>query len=214
MSKEYLDVFDANYKHIGVENKDVVHKNGLWHHVFHCWIVNPKNKSLILQLRSHKKSVYPDCFDVSAAGHIHAGENVIDGAREIEEELGINVNKNDLIYLGQYIDVEDMSTNKIPSYQNREFVFTYFFKNEMQLDEYVLQKKEVDAVYEIKIDDALKLFSGEVDEVKINGVLRKKKEKVIRIVKYRDFVPRGERYFLKIAIMAERFCEGKKHLVI
>jgi len=214
MVKEYVDIFDANYNYLGVDSKDSAHENGLWHQVFHCWVVNPKNRTLILQLRSAKKSVYPNMLDISAAGHLQAGESVIDGVREVEEELGIEVNKKDLIYLGEYIDIEDMSTNKINSYKNREFVFSYFLKDERSLNEYIPQKKELDGVFEIKIADAMKLFSSEINKLKINGVLGKKNRVVENVVSYGDFVPRGKRYFLKICIMAERLCDGEKHLTI
>ena len=52
-----------------------------------------KNKpayELLLQKRSHDKDSFPDCYDISSAGHVPAGSSVLDSAiRELSEELGI-----------------------------------------------------------------------------------------------------------------------------
>ena len=37
---ELLKVFDENYKYICDETRENVHKKGLWHETFHCWLVD------------------------------------------------------------------------------------------------------------------------------------------------------------------------------
>ena len=57
-------------------------------------------KELLLQKRSATKKSHPNCWDISGAGHIRAGESVIEGAiRELKEELGIEANENDLRFI-------------------------------------------------------------------------------------------------------------------
>ena len=57
-------------------------------------------KELLLQKRSVTKKSHPNCWDISGAGHIRAGESVIDGAiRELKEELGVEVEEKDLQYI-------------------------------------------------------------------------------------------------------------------
>ena len=41
MSK--IDIYDDNYNYIGVEDKQVVHRNGIWHRVFTCQIFNSRD---------------------------------------------------------------------------------------------------------------------------------------------------------------------------
>ncbi len=53
-----------------------------------------------MQKRSATKKSHPNCWDISGAGHIRAGESVIDGAiRELKEELGVEVEEKDLEYI-------------------------------------------------------------------------------------------------------------------
>lgn len=60
----------------------------------------------MLQRRSASKKSDPNCWDISGAGHIRAGENIIDGAiRELKEELGVEVKDRDLQYI---------ATKKVP----------------------------------------------------------------------------------------------------
>ena len=169
---EYIDIFDANYNLLGQEEKDKAHLDGLWHHTFHCWIIRPNNK-ILLQLRSKDKSTHPDKLDISAAGHLSSGETLMDGIREIKEEIGIDVDEKRLRYLGCLKSASDIPTKK-GIFLNREFVHTYFLQDDTPLDKYVLQESEVDGVYEMDIQDGLKLFNDEVESIKIIGISRER----------------------------------------
>jgi 8-oxo-dGTP pyrophosphatase MutT (NUDIX family) len=46
---------------------------------------------VVLQKRAATKDVWPGRFDASAAGHVRFGETPAEAAREIEEELGLEV---------------------------------------------------------------------------------------------------------------------------
>lgn len=79
---EYIDIFDENNNAINkIEEKTQAHENGKFHRTAHVWIMNNK-KELLLQKRSAKKKSHPNCWDISGAGHIRAGETVIDGLLE------------------------------------------------------------------------------------------------------------------------------------
>ncbi len=84
---EYIDIFDENNKPIGTtKEKTQAHEDGDFHRTAHIWIIN-KNKELLLQKRSATKKSHPNCWDISGAGHIRAGETVVEGAiRELKEE--------------------------------------------------------------------------------------------------------------------------------
>ncbi|WP_107840072.1 NUDIX hydrolase [Metasolibacillus meyeri] len=105
MDSELLKVFDRNGAHIGTATRAEVHSKGLWHETFHCWFVSKEKNNYFLhfQLRSAEKRDYPNLLDISAAGHINAAESVVDGIREVYEELGVDVAIEDLIYIGTLV---------------------------------------------------------------------------------------------------------------
>ncbi|WP_394220025.1 NUDIX domain-containing protein [Halobacillus trueperi] len=102
---EMLTIFDEKEKPIGVKERDKVHEDGNWHETFHCWMFRAEggNIHLLLQQRADHKKDFPSLFDITAAGHIEAGEDVLlAGVREIEEEVGLTVGAEDLIHQGDF----------------------------------------------------------------------------------------------------------------
>lgn len=83
---EYIDIYDESNNPTGkIKEKTKAHKDGDFHRTAHIWIINDKHE-LLLQKRSATKKFHPNCWDISGAGHIRAGETVIGGAiRELEE---------------------------------------------------------------------------------------------------------------------------------
>lgn len=105
MSKEFLKTFSENYEEISFLPREEVHKNGLLHEVVHIWIISSKNlknnPEIYFQQRSRLKKTYPLCFDITCTGHISKDETPQTAAvREIYEETGLSVSKDDLFYSG------------------------------------------------------------------------------------------------------------------
>jgi isopentenyl-diphosphate Delta-isomerase len=99
---EKIDVLDSTGEKIGVENRDIIHKKGLWHRSVHVLIFN-KKKEIILQKRNSTREINPNFWTVSASGHVKSGQNPIDAAiSETFEELGVYLKKNQLKYLCEY----------------------------------------------------------------------------------------------------------------
>lgn len=98
---EYIDILNDDGKLSGKTClKSEAHKNGFFHQSAHIWIFD-KNKNVLIQKRAADKDTFPNLWDISVAGHISAGELPIDAAiREVEEEVGINITKNQLQYIG------------------------------------------------------------------------------------------------------------------
>jgi len=68
-----------------------VHRDGDWHRSVHIWIGDDKG-NLMLQRRSKFKDTFPNCWDVSAGGHITGYDSVMETAvREVEEEVGLEL---------------------------------------------------------------------------------------------------------------------------
>ena len=77
-----------------------VHTDGDWHRAVHIWIYNSQG-NLILQKRAAGKDTFPGRWDVSVGGHVTSGDSVLDTAlKEVQEELGMDINVADLEALG------------------------------------------------------------------------------------------------------------------
>ena len=98
---EMVDVLTETGKSTdNVEMKQLCHKKGLWHKAVAVFIINSK-KQVLLQKRSKNKKMWPDMWDISAGGHVLAGEFGFQAIiREIKEELGLSVKKEEIIFIG------------------------------------------------------------------------------------------------------------------
>jgi isopentenyldiphosphate isomerase len=211
---EFIDVFDANLVPVGSEERNKAHFDAQWHKAFHCWIISSECGGKILFQSRTAYVDFPHCLDISAAGHILAGENLDDGIREAQEELGIDINMSDLFSLGYRVEVQDLSNGK----KNREYQSVYMAKINLSLEEYNPQIEEVAGLYWINLKDALNIFSGNQSEADIVGIKYDEKTnsylKHERCISISDFLPRIQNYYLTIAIMAERLLSGNNIISI
>jgi len=210
---EFLDIFDAQMKHIGTAERKEVHTKGFWHKTFHCWIVRSENGkgSVIFQIRDKAKDAAPNKLDITAAGHLEAGETPEDGLRELREELGVVIDYDKLKFLGIRITASE-NGDKI----NKEFAHVYMFRDDRDLSGYQMQENEVSGLVEIDIADGLKLCAGEISSIK-SKVLRNINGKVassVEQIKFEHFIPRIDSYYYKVFIMAERLLLGNHYISI
>jgi isopentenyldiphosphate isomerase len=102
---ELLEVFDARGRPTGrARPRGAVHHDGDWHQAFHCWVLRTgttSGREIVLQQRSLHKDTFPSHWDATAAGHWRFGETPEQAAREIAEELGIQVPFSELRYVGR-----------------------------------------------------------------------------------------------------------------
>jgi isopentenyldiphosphate isomerase len=81
------------------ETKDVVFTQGLLHGAAHVWMwrMRQTGPEVLLQKRASIKRTWPDCYDISAAGHIDLNEDPITAAiREADEEIGLATTEDQL----------------------------------------------------------------------------------------------------------------------
>ncbi len=105
-----IDVIDEDGAPTGVQKTMTeIHDQGLLHRAVHIWIYN-KDGQILFQLRAMRKFNYPGLWDISAAGHVDAGEApMVAALREAYEELGLKISAKQLVKIG-----ERVVSNNIP----------------------------------------------------------------------------------------------------
>ena len=205
---ELFDIFDEAMNHIGVKSRVAVHRAGDWHQVFHCWVVGREadgSTFLVLQKRMARLD-YPNKIDISAAGHLAAGESPRDGTREIAEELGLSVAYEDLIPLGRRVGI-----NKIDDFLDRQICHVFLYECNLPLEAYEYKPDEVAGLIKMPIDDAMRLLAGEVPSVSAPAVGLGSPEIALTLD---DFISSIDNYVMKILILAQRYFAGEKELWI
>lgn len=98
---EFIDILTSTGEFTGETClKSEAHLKGFYHQTVHVWFYTD-DKQILLQKRASVKKVFPNCWDVSVAGHIGSGEKIESAAiREVKEEIGIDINEADLFKIG------------------------------------------------------------------------------------------------------------------
>jgi len=121
--------------------KDDIFKKGELHGASHVWIWRIQNDAIevLLQKRSPEKRTWPNRYDISAAGHINAGEEPLVAAlRETKEEIGTDVKPEELTNIG--VRRAHMVTSK--GLIENEFQWLYLLRMEGD-PSFVIQDDEV-----------------------------------------------------------------------
>lgn len=183
---EYIDIFDENNNPIGErKEKQQAHEDGNFHRTAHVWIINDKNE-LLLQKRSASKKSHPNCWDISGAGHIRAGESITEGAiRELKEELGVEATEKDLNYIAT------IKSTKNP--KNMEFGYVYLLSCNKKIKDYTFEDEEVSEVKYVYYEELEKMV-----EDKVEGLLLHDEEfkKLFEYIRNKE----KDKYYIDIAI--------------
>ena len=151
---EFLNLIDSEAR-ITSQSKprSLVHRDGELHPAVHIWIIKRKDMGIyvLLQKRSHEKRIAPDCYDVSAAGHVGQGEEFRSTAvRETAEELGLKIHGSRLELIGlmkNCYTAEGINDNELRA--------VYLCREDVDVDRLVLQSSEVSDVCWAEIDELL-----------------------------------------------------------
>jgi isopentenyldiphosphate isomerase len=187
---ERLKVFDESYTYVKDESRDEVHRKGLWHETFHCWLVD--DEFVYIQKRSAVKKDFPALFDITAAGHILVTETVMDGIREVEEELGLVVDLKKMYSKGVIRDVIEL-----PGFIDREFANVFLYQSTFKPSEFLLQQEEVASVHRIERSDLMNLFLNETAKVLCINIF----DGTTLEIGLADFVPHERNYFEQVALL-------------
>ena len=148
---ELIDVLDTAGAPAGQRKpKSDVHRDGDWHRAVHVWIIRSDGR-LLLQRRSVRKENNPGLWDVSAAGHISAGESAVESAiREVEEELGLRLEPAELRHVAT---LTESSVLNAGTYIDNEFHEIFVVYRDVDLRDLTLQESEVDEVKWVTVEE-------------------------------------------------------------
>ncbi|TFE23676.1 NUDIX hydrolase [Cohnella luojiensis] len=171
---EMFDVYDERGNWTGTAERKEVHAKGLWHHTVHCWLVRrdekvPDRAKVLFQQRSESKDTNPGCFDITAAGHLEAGESPEAVVRELEEELGVRVAFEELAEFGIIREQESGVVHGVP-YIDAEVSHVYGLVTSLSMADFRLQEEEVSGIYEADVEELISLMEESVKEITAHGL--------------------------------------------
>lgn len=156
--QEFFDIVDDNGTPTGeIIDRATAHEQGIPHRTAHVWLLRHKNGHLqvLLQKRSATKDSYPNCYDISSAGHIPAGVDYVPSAlRELQEELGLTVSADALIHCGDLkISGDEVFYGK--PFHDQEYARVFVLWNDQDETAFQLQEEEVAGIRWMDFEECL-----------------------------------------------------------
>jgi isopentenyl-diphosphate Delta-isomerase len=141
---EMIDVVNEDGVPTGrAKPRAFIHRDGDWHRTVHVWVANARGE-ILFQKRSLTKESFPGAWDVSAAGHIESGETSAHAAaKELREELGIDVPPHDLRLL---FTIKSASIQNEGTFIDNEISDVYIVRLDIDINEIRPQESEVSGV--------------------------------------------------------------------
>lgn len=142
MSMESFDIVTEENELTGqTKTRKQTHTDGDWHRTVQVWIVN--EGKILMQKRALTKGNGPGDWDVSAGGHVKAGQTPEEAIiEETKEELGLEITKDELIFLQttkQCWEIERKEVNRLCN----EVVHLFLVEKSITLDDISFDDGEV-----------------------------------------------------------------------
>lgn len=203
MTDELLDVVEPTGAILRQELRSVVHRDGLWHQTFHCLVVRSGSPArVVLQRRRAGTTSFPGRLDISVAGHLGAGEEPLQGIRELREELGIDVDPARLVSLGRRMLADDGGEGR-----NREIAHVYLLVDDTPLVDFNLDPDEIGGLVELSIVDLLAMLEDPMLSVQGQAIDASGTTGDVTC-RVRDLVPVIDGYWVVLATMALQHVRG------
>lgn len=151
---EYLDLYDENKKLIGekiLRSKDMKIEDGKYICIVIVFIQNSEGKFLIQKTSKEKDSIWATTGGLVKSGNT-SDETIVE---EIYEELGFT------------IDIKEL-TKFYTQKRNYAYQDAYYLKKDLDINELILQKEEVEYVKWLSIDEIIELI--EKDEFRKGNI--------------------------------------------
>ena len=154
LADEYIDILNDDLTVLKSCLKSEAHKHGYLHASIHVWFYTDSGE-LLLQKRSPNKISFPNLWDVSVAGHVSSCEKTITSAlREVEEEIGLQIKRSDLNFIGTHKELHHHKTDFI----DNEIHYLYISKLHRKLEELTIQEEELTELKLIPISEFEKIM--------------------------------------------------------
>lgn len=169
---ELLDIVDENGIPTGeVMEREKVHDLNLLHWEVALYVINDKGQTL-LQKRSSSKRFDPNKWGL-CAGHVESGETLDEAIlRESREELGLNLNINDL----NVLDEKEVKIRESNSHVRKVY---YVICNK---ENFEFQEEEISEVRWFDIDEVINMINNNDESLTL------KKDKIPSLEKLKSII--------------------------
>lgn len=208
---EYVDILTPPLfqKSGQIKSRKQAIQDGDWIGAFNLWIIQTDPEpAIIYQLRTPQSSWEPSKLDVSAGGNLSAGESMLDGLREAEEELGKTYNPEKVINVGRRLNVSP----DIRGLERKTVVDIFMVTDNSSLDSYQLEEYEVAGVAMCPLNELLQLHKGELESFSV-GLMKPDKSFSEYIVTKSSFPENWDNYHFKMTSLINRYSTGERDLV-
>ncbi|MEE3380810.1 MAG: NUDIX domain-containing protein [Succiniclasticum sp.] len=158
--KELLDEVDLEGRPTGrTVSRGTAHREGIRHRTAHVWIFRTAGgrDEILLQKRSAAKDSFPNCYDISSAGHIPAGLDFKESAlKELHEELGVAARPQDLHFCGRRHFLYNGEFYGEP-FHDDQVTAIFFLVDDRPAEAFRIQRSELSEVRWFGLDECLHL---------------------------------------------------------
>lgn len=145
MKMELVDLLNKRKELIGETCERNKVPDGKYRLSIHIWIINDNNE-LLIQQRSANRKMFPNKW-TNTGGACIAGETSIETVyRELKEELAVEANADNLELIASYK-------------REKDFVDVWVLKQNLNINDLVLQESEVQAAKWVTIEEWVKLVN-------------------------------------------------------
>ncbi len=214
MKEEILPIYDAFNKSAGTASRSEIHTKGLWHRSVNFIVLDPKKRTVIFQDSNTLDTYDVEKFFVKMNGGHVQGDNMIqEMSRELNEELGLKIDKADDVH---FLGVYQISFEPTKDFINHEFMYFYLVAFSNAFEKINMDGTEVKSIFEIKIDEAVDLLISERNMVQVTARDVGGKNITLNFTKqsFKNFT--DDSLYLRIFLALQDFCNGrnKKYIVI
>ena len=135
-----------------LEDRKVIHNEGLWHAEVACIIINNR-KQILLQKRNKNKKSYPSCWGL-CAGHVVGFDSIEDAIiKEMREELVSEIKRENIFLL--------VPKTKNEREDNRCFVTCYCAIIDKSANDFLYQEDEIEELRWFTFDEFKQMVEKE-----------------------------------------------------
>jgi len=192
-----------------VKTRAQADEDGDWIAGFNLWIVQRVPvPAIVYQRRSLNSKWEPGKLDVSAGGHLQAGEEPLEGIREAREELGRDYPAEALYSVGRRLNISP-NTRGVMLHR---LCHLFLVEDNTPIEQYTLDEREVSAVCVCPIADVIRAYQEPGYAFDVDGLDAKRAPIHLR-VDAQSFPYNWDQYLYKMALIAERFLSGERPIL-